>query len=110
LYEKTDAELEALMRLKVEKWMTSFKKTLTPKKSVEVLEAEGKMLRYLVEPKKPMLSDYKCTMHNPHYAKRLGEVLENEDEQMLKFYQEAYRYNNYMVNRRFKWHMHLRLG
>jgi hypothetical protein len=59
LYEKTDAELEALMRLKVEKWMTSFKKTLTPKKSVEVLEAEGKMLRYLAEPKKPMPSDYK---------------------------------------------------
>jgi hypothetical protein len=90
--------------------MASLKKDPPPKKSAKELEVEAKMLRYLVEPKKPMLSDYKCTMHNPHYAKRLGEVLENEDEQMLKFYQEAYRYNNYMVNRRFKWHMHPRLG
>jgi hypothetical protein len=31
-YEKNDAELEASMRLKVEKWMASFKKTPTPKK------------------------------------------------------------------------------
>jgi hypothetical protein len=36
-----------------------------------------------------MSSDYKCTMQNPHYAKRLDEILENEDEQKLKFFQEA---------------------
>jgi hypothetical protein len=28
-------------------------------------------------------------MMNPHCAKKLDEILENEDEQMLKFYQEA---------------------
>jgi hypothetical protein len=38
-YEKTDVELEASTRLEVEKWMTSFKKTPTPKKSAEDLEA-----------------------------------------------------------------------
>jgi hypothetical protein len=62
------------MRLEIEKWMASFKKTPTPKKSAEDLEAKGKMPRCLVEPKKPMLSD---------------EILENEDEQMSKFYQEG---------------------
>jgi NACalpha-BTF3-like transcription factor len=36
-----------------------------------------------------MLSDYKCTMQNLHYAKRSDEILENEDDQMLKFCQEA---------------------
>jgi hypothetical protein len=36
-----------------------------------------------------MPSDYKCTMMNPHFAKRSDEILENEDDQMLKFYQEA---------------------
>jgi phage-related protein len=43
-YEKTNAELKASMRLDVEKWMASFKKTPTPKNSTEELEAEGKML------------------------------------------------------------------
>jgi hypothetical protein len=47
------------------------------------------MLRCLAEPKKPMSSDYKHTMQNPHCAKRSDEILENEDEQMLKFCQEA---------------------
>jgi hypothetical protein len=74
-YEKTDAELEASTRLEVEKWMTSFKKTPTPKKSVEELEAKGRMLRCLTEPKKLMSSDYKCTMMNPHCAKRSDEIL-----------------------------------
>jgi hypothetical protein len=36
-----------------------------------------------------MPSDYKCTMQNPQCAKRSDEILENKDEQMLKFYQEA---------------------
>jgi hypothetical protein len=36
-----------------------------------------------------MPSDYKCTMQNLHCAKRSDEILQNEDEQMLKFYQEA---------------------
>jgi hypothetical protein len=69
--------------------MASFKKTPTPKKSAKDLEAKAKMLRCLVEPKKPMPSDYKCTMMNPHCAKRSDEILENEDEQMSKFCQEA---------------------
>jgi hypothetical protein len=43
-YEKTNAELKASMRLDVEKWMASFKKTPTPKNSTEELEAKGKML------------------------------------------------------------------
>jgi hypothetical protein len=79
-YEKTDAELEASMRLDVEKWMTSLKKVPPPKKFAKELEVEGKMLRCLVEPKKPMTSDYKCTMQNPHCAKRSDGILENEDE------------------------------
>jgi hypothetical protein len=87
LYEKTDAKLEASTRLEVEKWMASFKKTPTLKKSAEDLEVEGKMLRCLAEPKKPMLSDYKHTMMNTHCAKRLDEILENENEQLSKFYQ-----------------------
>jgi hypothetical protein len=69
--------------------MASSKKTTTPKKSIEGLEAEVKMLRCLAEPKKPMLSDYKRTMINPHCAKRLDEILENEDEQISKFFLEA---------------------
>jgi hypothetical protein len=77
------------MRLEVEKWMASFKKTVTPKKSIEDPEAEGKMLRCLAEPKKPMSSDYKRTMMNPHCVKRSDEILENEDEQMSKFCLEA---------------------
>jgi hypothetical protein len=88
-YETTDAELEASTRLDVEKWMASIKKTPTPKKSIEDLEAEVKMLRCLTEPKKPMSLDYKYTMMNPHCAKRSDEILENEDEQMSKFYLEA---------------------
>jgi hypothetical protein len=88
-YEKTDAELEASTRVDVEKWMASLKKALPPKKSVKEQEAEHNMLRYLVEPKKSMPSDYKCTMKNPHCAKRSDEILENEDEQMLKFCQEV---------------------
>jgi hypothetical protein len=79
-YEKTDVELEASMRLEVEKLMASYKKTPTHNKSVEDLEAKVKMLRCLVEPKKPMLSDYKRTMMNPHCAKRSDEILDNKDE------------------------------
>jgi hypothetical protein len=62
------------MRLEVEKWMASFKKTPTPKKSVEDLEAEGKMLRCLAEQKEPMSSDYKHTMMNLYCAKRPDEI------------------------------------
>jgi hypothetical protein len=80
-YEKND--------LDVEKWMASLKKAPPPKKFAKKLEAEGKMLRCLAQPKKPMSSDYKCTMINSHCAKRSDEILENEDEQMLKFCQEA---------------------
>jgi hypothetical protein len=69
--------------------MASLKKSPPPKKSSKELEAEGKMLRCLTEPKNPMASDYKGTMQNPHCAKRLDEILENEDEQILKFCQEA---------------------
>jgi hypothetical protein len=43
----------------------------------------------LVEPKKPMLSDYKHAMMNLHHAKRSDEILENKGEQMIKFFQEA---------------------
>jgi hypothetical protein len=39
--------------------------------------------------KKPMPSEYKCTMKNLHCAKRSYTILQNEDEQMLKFLQEA---------------------
>jgi hypothetical protein len=69
LYDKTDAELEASTRANVEKWMASVKKAPPPKKSPKELEAKRKMLRSLAEPKKPMLSDYKCTMHNLYCAK-----------------------------------------
>jgi hypothetical protein len=69
--------------------MASFKKTPTPKKYAEDLEVEGKILRCFVEPKKPMLSDYKCIIMNPHCAKRSDEILDNEDGQMSKFCQEA---------------------
>jgi hypothetical protein len=89
LYEKTDAGLEASMRLDVQKWMASLKKAPSPKKSAKELEAEGKMLRCLAEPKKPMLSNYKRTMQNPHCIKRSCEILENDDKQMLKFYEET---------------------
>jgi hypothetical protein len=65
------------------------RRPLPPKKSVKKLEVEGKVLRCLAEPKKLISSDYKCTIQNPHCAKRADEILENEDEQMLKFYQEA---------------------
>jgi hypothetical protein len=68
--------------------MTSFKKTPIPKKSTEDLEVEGKMLRCLAKPKKPMSSDYKRTMMNLHCAKRSDNILENEDEQMSKFFLE----------------------
>jgi hypothetical protein len=88
-YEKTDAKLEASMRLDVKKWMASLKKAPPPKKSAKELEAEGKMLRCLAEPEKPTPSDYKHTMWNLHCAKRSDEILENEDEQMLKLCQEA---------------------
>jgi hypothetical protein len=39
--------------------------------------------------KKPMSLDYKHTMMNLHCAKRQDEILENEDEQTSKFYQET---------------------
>jgi hypothetical protein len=77
------------MRLEVDKWMASLKKTPTPKKFAKDLEVEAKMLRCLAELKKPMPLDYKCTMMNPHCTKRLDEILENEDEQMRKFCQET---------------------
>jgi hypothetical protein len=70
------------MRLKVEKWMTSF---LNHMMSAKELEAEGMMVRCLAKPKKPMPTFYKCTMTNPHCAKRPDEILENEDEQIIKF-------------------------
>jgi hypothetical protein len=89
LYEKTDAELEALVRADVEKWMVGFKKAPPLKKSTQELEVERKMLRSLVEPKKPLPLDYKCTMQNLHCAMRSDEILQNEDEQKLKFCQEA---------------------
>jgi hypothetical protein len=77
------------MRLDVQKWMASLKKAPPPKKSAKELEAEVKMLRCLARQKKPMPSDYKRTMVNPHCAKGLDEILENEDEQMIKFCHEA---------------------
>jgi hypothetical protein len=77
------------MILEVEKWMSSFKKTPTPKKSAEDQEAKGKILRCLAEPKKPMPSDYKHTMMNTHCAKRSDKILENEDKQLCKFCQEV---------------------
>jgi hypothetical protein len=75
LYEKTDTELQALARADVEKWMIGFKKAPPPKKSAKELEAKRKMLRFLVEPKKLLLLDYKFTMQNLHCAKRLDEIL-----------------------------------
>jgi hypothetical protein len=36
-----------------------------------------------------MSSDYKHAMMNPHCVKRSDDILENEDEQMSKFCQEA---------------------
>jgi hypothetical protein len=59
------------------------------KKSIKELEAKGRMLRCLAEPKKSMPQDYKCTMQNPHCVKRSDEILENENEQMFKLCQEA---------------------
>jgi hypothetical protein len=88
-YEKTDAELEALTELEVEKWMASFKKAPPHKKSAKEIEVKGKMLKCLAEPKKPMSLDYKRTMLNPHCAKWSDEILESEDKQMLKLCQEA---------------------
>jgi hypothetical protein len=82
-------ELEALVRVNVDKWMIGFKKAPPLKKSAKKLEDERKMLRSLAEPKKPMPSDYKCIMQNLYCAKRSDEILQNEDEQILKFYQEA---------------------
>jgi hypothetical protein len=67
-YEKTDAELQASARAIVEKWMAGFKKAPPLKKSTKELEVERKMLRSLVEPKKPLSSDYKCTTQNLHCA------------------------------------------
>jgi hypothetical protein len=82
-------ELQASMRLEVEKWMASFKKAPTPKKFAKELEVKGKMLRCLAEQKKPMPSDYKCTMMNADCAKRSDEILKNEEKQIIKFFQEA---------------------
>jgi hypothetical protein len=64
--------------------MVGIKKAPPPKKSTTELEAERKMLRYLAQPEKPMCSDYKHTMQNPHCAKWSDEILQNQDEQMLK--------------------------
>jgi hypothetical protein len=74
-YGKTDAELEALARADVEKWMAGFKKAPPPKKFGKELETEHKMLRSLVEPKRPLPLDYKCTMQNLHCAKRSDKIL-----------------------------------
>jgi hypothetical protein len=82
-------KLEASTILDVEKWMASLKKPPPPKKYAKELEAEGKMLRCLAQPKEPMSSDYKCTMMNLHCAKRSDDILENADEQMIKFCQEV---------------------
>jgi hypothetical protein len=82
-------ELEASTRADVEKWMEGFKKVPPPKKSAKKLEAKRKMVRSLVEPKKPLPSDYKRTMQNLYCVKRSDEILQNEDEQMLTFCQEA---------------------
>jgi hypothetical protein len=82
-------KLQASSKLEVEKWIASFKKTPPSKKSAKDLEAKAKMLRCLAEPKKPMPSNYKHTMMNSHCAKRSDEILNNEDEQMSKFCQEA---------------------
>jgi hypothetical protein len=65
------------------------KKAPPPKKSVKELEAKCKMIRCLADLKKSMASYYKCTMQNLHCAKGSDEILQNEDEQMLKFCQEA---------------------
>ncbi len=73
------------MTLDAQKWMASLKKAPPPKKSAKELEAEGMMVRCLAKPKKPMPTFYKCTMTNPHCAKRPDEILENEDEQIIKF-------------------------
>jgi TorA maturation chaperone TorD len=89
-YEKIDAELEALVRVDVEKWMASLKKDPPPKKCTKELEVKCKMLRCLAEPIKPMLSDYKHTMQNLHCANRSDEIIENKDEQMRRFCQEAW--------------------
>jgi hypothetical protein len=78
--EKTDVELEASARADVEKWMADVKKAPPLKKSAKELEAKCKVLRSLVESKKPLPSDYKCTMQNLHCAKRSDEILQNEDE------------------------------
>jgi hypothetical protein len=43
----------------------------------------------MFEPKKSMLSDYKRIVMNQHCAKWLDEILENDDEQMSRFYQEV---------------------
>jgi hypothetical protein len=77
------------MRLNIQKWMACLKKAPPPKKSSKEQEVRGKILRCLAEPKKPMPSDYKCTMQNLYCAKRSDEILENEGEQMLKFCQEV---------------------
>jgi hypothetical protein len=82
-------ELEASRKTDVDKWMVGIKKAPPPKKSTAELEAECKMLRCLAQPKKPMCSDYKCTMQNLHCTKRSDEILQNQDEQMLKFLQET---------------------
>jgi hypothetical protein len=78
------------VRVDVEKWMASLKKDPPPKKCTKELEVKCKMLRCLAEPIKPMLSDYKHTMQNPHCANRSDEILENKDEQMRRFCQEAW--------------------
>jgi hypothetical protein len=77
------------VKVNVDKWMAGFKKAQPSKKFAKELEDERKMLRSLAEPKKPMPSDYKYIMQNLHCAKRSDEILQNENEQMLKFCQEA---------------------
>jgi hypothetical protein len=76
-YDKNDAELEASRKADVDKWMVGIKKVPPPKKFDTAKKAERKMLRCLAQPKKPMCSDYKHTMRNPHCGKRSDEILQN---------------------------------
>jgi hypothetical protein len=63
------------VRVDVDKWMAGFKKAPPSKKSTKELEDKCKMLRSLVESKKPIPSDYKRIMQNLHCAKRSDEIL-----------------------------------
>jgi hypothetical protein len=80
-------ELQASTKLEVEKWMASFKKAPPPKKSAKELEAEGKMIRCLVEPKMSIPSDYKCTM-----------ILHGQSKIQMAYAPQAWEVGEPMVN------------